>query len=513
MNSRLYAWAVLLLLVPGFALAQVSPQGLLSEEGARRAGLERMWFTQLELDTGRGRVAGLIQHVSATQKQTIFEIVVDGRSHIFSERDLDAFGQSVGIEGARQRAEEKLAELVARLTEASGGTPPADDQLPKIVEHVVPQITLYATSESGIVHAIDGETGTTLWTAGIGRPELTTSVAGASDKYVAALNGSTIYCLYASDGAIAWQRMVSGAPLTGPAVSDELVFVVVANGTMESFRVDDPRIPSASFRSFGTPTSQPVIFRRSVAWSTDRGHVYIGQSHDGQMAFRVEAKDSIRSSPAFLPPDKIVATSLDGYIYAVHETRQGILWRFSTGEPIIHQPVCLHDTVYAITQGGGLYALDQDGIERWVTGGIRGFISGNARRLYCTDVAGSIVVIDASSGSRVSSILAPALDLRMINQETDRLIVGTSSGMIQCFREIGARWPEVRILRQPPLAKDKKEKGKQEETAPGATPPVDPFNPAPAGVDPFGGGAAPAAGGAPPAAEPAPAGADPFGAP
>jgi outer membrane protein assembly factor BamB len=496
------------------ALAQVSPQGLLSEEGARRAGLERMWFTQLELDTGRGRVAGLIQHVSATQNQTFFEIALDGRRYLFSERDLDAFGKPVGVEGARQRAEEKLADIARKMAELNDGTPPPEDQLPKIAEHIVPQITLYATSESGIVHAIDGETGTTLWTTGIGRPDLTTSVAGASDSYVAAFNGSTIYCLYANDGALAWQRMVSGAPLSGPAVSDELVFVVVANGNMESFRVDDPRIPSPSFRSFGTPTSQPVIFRRSVAWSTDRGHVYVGQSFDARMSFRLEAKDRIDSPPSFLPPDKIIATSLDGYIYAFHETRGGILWRVSTGEPIKHQPVCLNDTVYAITLGGGLYAIDPHGMEKWVTGGIRGFISGNASRLYCTDVAGSIVVIDAASGSRISSILAPSLNLRMINQETDRLIVGTQSGMIQCFREIGARWPEVRILRQPPLPKEKQEdrKEKQEDAAPAGAPKDDPFG-TPAGADPFGGGAAPPAGGTPPASTPAPAGADPFGSP
>jgi outer membrane protein assembly factor BamB len=525
MTCRLCGLALVFVLAPGVALAQVSPRGLLSEEGARRAGLERMWFTQLELDWARGRVAGLIQHVSATQAHTVFEIVHDGRSYLFSERELDAFGKPVGVEGARKLADEKLADIKAKLTEQSGGMPPSDDQLPKVQTHVIPQITMFATSQGGVVHAIDGETGKTLWTTGIGNPALITSVAGASDEYVAALNGSTIYCLYARDGALAWQRVVSGAPLTGPAVSDELVFVVVANGNMESFRADDPRIPSPVFRSFGRPSGQPVIFKRSVAWTTDRGHVYVGQSHDAKMLFRLEAKDRIDSAPAFLPPDKIVATSLDGYVYCFDEVRGGILWRFSTGEPIVHQPVCLNDTVYAITQAGGIYAIDSGGRERWVTGGIRGFISGNADRLYCTDVAGNIVVIDAASGSRVGSILAPSLDLRPINQETDRVILGTSRGMIQCFREIGKPWPEARILREPPLPRAKKDdkKGKQKEGE--TTPmPIDPFGTPPAGTppaatpparatDPFG-GAAPPAGGAAPARSGGPmppAGADPFG--
>jgi outer membrane protein assembly factor BamB len=524
MTCRLYGLAVVLLIAPSVAQAQVSPSGLLSEEGARRAGLERMWFTQLELDSARGRVAGLIQHVSATRAHTVFEIVYDGRSYLFSERELDAFGKPVGIEGARKLADEKLADIKDKLTELSGGMPPADDQLPKVQTHVVPQITMYATSQGGVVHAIDGETGKTLWTTGIGNPVLITSTAGASDDYVAALNGSTIYCLHARDGALAWQRMVAGSPLTGPGVSDDLVFVVVANGNMESFRVTDPKIPSPVFRSFGRPSCQPVIFKRSVAWTTDRGHVYVGQAYDARMLFRLEAKDRIDSAPAFLPPDKIVATSLDGYIYCFDEVRGGILWRFSTGEPIVHQPVCLNDTVYAISQAGGLYAIDSGGIERWVTGGIRGFISGNADRLYCTDVAGNIVVIDAASGSRVGSIIAPSLDVRPINQETDRVILGTSRGMVQCFREVGKQWPEARILREPPLPRkkgDKKGKQKEGETSPM---PIDPFSTPPAGAPPAGtppagatdpfGGAAPPAGGTAPA--PAggtkpPAGADPFG--
>jgi outer membrane protein assembly factor BamB len=505
MNRHVIALLVPLVLFPVAARGQVSPQGLLSQEGARRAGLERMWFTQLEFDSASGKVAGLVQHVSATRAHTVFELTAGGRSMLFSERELDAFGKPVGVEGARKRAEEKLAEIKARLTEANGGMPPPDDQLPQLTPRVIPQITLYATSQRGMLHAIDGETGKTLWATSVGRPNLTTTPAGASDTHVAVMNGSTIYCLFTEDGTPAWERMVAGAPLTGPAVSEDLVFVIVANGNMESFRVDDPRIPAPVFRSFGRPTCQPVIFRRSVAWTTDRGHVYVGQANDGRMLYRLEAKDRIDSAPAFLPPDKIVATSLDGYVYCFHEFRGGVLWRFSTGEPITHQPVCFNDTVFAITQGGSLYAIDSYGHELWVASGIRGFLCGNADRLYCTDVIGNIAVLDAASGSRLASVAASELDVRLINQETDRLLVGTSSGLLQCFREVGRRFPEARILREPPLPKQKKTDGKTEDK--GATPAADPFATPPAGgatpTDPF---ATPPAGGAAPAT-------DPFGAP
>src|SRR5687767_2372578 len=83
---------------------QVSSQGLLSSEGARRAGLTRMWFTHLEFDNSRGRMQGLTHHVSATQSHTEFEVTFRGRSYLFSERDLDAFGNSVGVDGAKEAA-------------------------------------------------------------------------------------------------------------------------------------------------------------------------------------------------------------------------------------------------------------------------------------------------------------------------------------------------------------------------------------------------------------------------
>src|SRR5437868_7371606 len=96
---------------PLVSLGQVSKQGLLSSEGARRAGLTRMWFTHLEFDNSRGKMQGLTQHVSATQSHTEFEVTFRGRSYLFSERDLNAFGDPIGVDGAKEAATKKIAAL------------------------------------------------------------------------------------------------------------------------------------------------------------------------------------------------------------------------------------------------------------------------------------------------------------------------------------------------------------------------------------------------------------------
>src|SRR5262245_52568836 len=74
MRRCLIAAVILALLMPAAADAQSGTSGLISPEAARQFGLERMWFTHLHVDRGRGRVAGLHLHVSDTRAYTVFQI-------------------------------------------------------------------------------------------------------------------------------------------------------------------------------------------------------------------------------------------------------------------------------------------------------------------------------------------------------------------------------------------------------------------------------------------------------
>jgi len=364
-----------------------------------------------------------------------------------------------------------------------------------------------------MVHAIDGETGKSKWVSYVGDPRFPTSNCGASDDFVGVFNGSKIYVLKASDGTLSWERASSGAPVEGPAVSDDYIFVPLVNGRVEAYEMEHPKRAASTFRTMGHPTTQPVVLNHSVAWATDKGHVYVASVNDAKVKYRIETKDNVVSTPGFLAPDKLFATSQDGYVYAIREVRGGIMWRFSTGESISHGPIGVRDTVYAIADSGTMYSIEaESGTEKWTTSGIRGFIAASYDRLYCTDLTASLVVIDIRSGSRVASISAPELEVRMVNTETDRIVVGTPSGLLQCFREIDHKWPDVRLMhdntpRKKPAAKttEKKEEGEKAKPMteePGTDP--DPFAKPPAG-----GAKKPAA--APAEEKPAAEGADPFG--
>jgi outer membrane protein assembly factor BamB len=488
---------------PLAAKAQLRPTTtLVSPEAARQLGLERIWFTQLHLDRSRGRMGGLHMHVSATEAHTVFQFTDGGKRYVFSQRDRDAFGLEIGIDGAKQRAEEKQADIKKAL-ELAGQ---ADAQPPAIETIVVPKITFYATSERGLVHALDGETGKTLWTTSLGNPRYPTTNAAANDKFVGVCNGSTLYVLLASDGSLVWTRSAISSPGAGPALSTDLIFVPMVTGQIESFLLEDPSRPVKIYQSFGRAMVQPVVSANSVAWPTDKGNLYVGMANDSGVRFRMQAGDAIVSAPAFLEPDKVFVTSLDGYLYCVSEARGNMVWRFTTGEPISHSPVVLGESVYAITDRGNLFAIDANTAqEQWMTPNIRRYIAGNDQRLYCLDPRGDLVVLDRATGSLVGTIAAGQLDVPILNTQTDRIILASATGLVQCFRESSRPWPTVHYLIEAPQrdakpatseapkpAEEKSEAAPKTENDPFGAPANDPFgapapaNPAPPAADPFG---------------------------
>lgn len=492
--------AAVWLLIGSACLGQISPRGLIGPEYLAPLGLQMAWSTQIEVDRGRDRVVGVTQHVSNKELQTIYEFTFDNKLYTVSERDRDAFGATLGPEGAKAKADQIWAQI--KLEYEFRGLP--EPVAPQMIQRIVPEITLFATTERGMLHAIDGNTGKTRWATSVGNSRYPTTTAGGSDKYVAVVNGSTLHVLRATDGTFAWSRPIGGVATAGPAVSDELIFVPRITGAIELYKVDEPKRPTATYKALGAILVPPVTSYNSVAWPTDKGHLYVGFANQQTVRFRVEAKDGIISQPFFTPSGRVLATSLDGYIYCIDEVRGDLIWRFTTGEPIDISPIAIDDTVYAITREHNLYAVnlnepnsDDPKKKGWVVSGIGGFLSGSDNRLYCTDVTGNLVVLDSQSGALLGSIPTAGMTLKMPNLLTDRIFLGQSTGLLQCIRQTDLKFPLVHYNSEP---------GKKREPPTGARPgpaaqpmpmpmpnPIDPFaDPAPAAPAPMPMPAAPA---------------------
>ncbi|MFV1967261.1 MAG: PQQ-binding-like beta-propeller repeat protein [Pirellulaceae bacterium] len=488
MSRRRFCFVLLastLVMTPSLS-AQVTRSGLVSQTALNRFGLHRCWFTQVELNRARGRVAYLTQHVSSTDAYTVFEVAYDGGEIVYTERDLDRFGDPLGKAGAQKLAEHRIDDL-----KRAGRNP-------KMTTKVIPEILLYVMTDRGVIQAIDAETGRTRWATPVGSRRRPSEAPGASDQYVAVVNGSTLYVLNKNDGRVAWQRQVKGVPGAGPAVTDRYVFVPMVNGAIESYQLKDHRQPPWIFRSHGRAVIQPVYTGFNIAWPTDRGDLYVAEGNQNNIRYRLETNDAIVAPASLLPPtgdlpSRLLTASIDGYVYCLHENSGAIQWRFSTGEPVSSSPVVVGDAIYVVTDDHSMFKISADvGEEQWWIPGMTSFVAAGQARLYCINRAGRLAILDSSSGSLIGSLPTETLDLTYVNQQTDRIIIGTRTGIIQCVREIQQKWPLIHVdlaekeVEKKPRKKKSKPKDETPEEKPKA---LDPFGaPAAKDSDPFGTG-------------------------
>ena len=353
---------------------------------------------------------------------------------------------------------------------------------------------LYAQTDKAMVHAIDAETGATLWAKQIGRADHPSMTPGVGRKLLAIVNGSRLYVANRFNGKILLETDIDGAPGAGPAVSDQRVYVPTVKGLLLSYRAEPLADPSKktdkeaplsaetsttvktednqiihlsqktvkpiSCQSKGQTLVQPLVTRESgyeeyVVWPTNEGCMYIarvGRNADAyiEVKYRLETTAPIIAEPTYMPPDPkisgdsgiILAATGDGYVNAIMEKTGDSLWRFSAGEPLAQPAVVIDERIYAATSLGGLYCINaKTGGQIWYAPGIVQFAAASKNRVYGVDKLGAIRILDTANGAQLDIMPTSALSSKLVNDDTDRIYVYDSKGLIQCLHEIGLTKP------------------------------------------------------------------------
>ncbi|NLX57412.1 MAG: PQQ-binding-like beta-propeller repeat protein [Planctomycetaceae bacterium] len=475
--------------------------GLISQSVAQQHGLERAWFTQASVLPQRGEVANLRLHVNLNKAQTIFRVTDQhGRNTVFSERHLDNFGQALGVAGAEKAAAEKVRLLGLEGIQAS------------VDQQVVPDATLYMSSSSGMVQALDAETGRLLWSTQVGRPDYVTTEMATTDDLVALVNGQHIYVLQAADGALANERRVAGgAPAAGPAMVGTRLFVPTLSGQLHAYRFgpDDPGWPEV-YPARGSVRFAPTAIGNHVMWATNAGVVTSIIPGKPGVRYRLQFDTAIAGPLVYAPPTHMLTVTDTGFLYCFDVLTSGLVWRFSSGDATAEPASVVRDTVYLVSRHAGMRAVDAaTGQEKWWARGVRHFVAATKDRVYATSGNNVMMVINGSTGKTLSQFPMPPTNRLFVNNQTDRIYVSTESGLIQCLRERDAYWPTVHVTGAEMAAAEAAAEAatrpgaKQPEAAepqPEDAQPFDPFRRETDDADPF---AKPAATGQPPAAAPA----------
>ena len=253
--------------------------------------------------------------------------------------------------------------------------------------------TLFVSTDTGQLQAINAETGAVLWKLQVGRRDLPTLQMDASDHYVATVNGTTAYVYNRYNGKLLWKTDLEDAPGAGPAVSKSRLYIPGLKGRVQSYplelvgdplkemgrdektlskedrerldqerkesiRISDQYVEPLNVQALGRIFIQPVITREDpetdvdyIAWPTDNGDLNVATLNTFvcdyfPIKYLIETGKDISSRPCVLEYDpkdkkrvtgKIYVASRDGYVYCVRESDGDQQWEYPCSEPIIEQ--------------------------------------------------------------------------------------------------------------------------------------------------------------------------------
>jgi hypothetical protein len=213
----------------------------------------------------------------------------------------------------------------------------------------------------------------------------------------------------------------------------------------------------------GRVTTQAVVSDGSIAWTTDKGFFYVADSDPPKVRLRVETQAEISSRPAHWAP-YLYACSLNGFVYALNEETGLTVWKFPAGSSISKQPAAVEGKVYIVPDAGGMFCLDgETGDARWFAPNIVQYCAVSASKVYAIDHLDRLAILDAERGTRLSTMPLGDVQMKLLNQQTDRIYLASDAGVVQCLHEIGQPKP---LLHTPPRLKrsaGKSEQRKREE--------------------------------------------------
>lgn len=301
---------------------------------------------------------------------------------------------------------------------------------------------LTVLTSAGVVEEFNAITGESLWIAPIGNENYPSLGPACSDKYIALVNGSTLYVLDSADGRPVNIRRVGGAPGAAPAISRKYVFVPLTSGRIEGYSLEDTKkLTPWYYQSNGRTMVAPLATPQSIVWVTDTGVLYVGDSVTPAMRFLLETGAEIVAPPSYRKPSVVVA-STSGEVFAMDEMTGTRQWKYATGFPVTRTPAPVGERVFVTSEEPALHCIDaKTGTSVWQVPRVSQFSAASKQRVYGVDDLGALVALDGAKGAMIGRIAADHTIQSLVNDQTDRLYLVTTGGVIECLRETDAKEP------------------------------------------------------------------------
>lgn len=324
------------------------------------------------------------------------------------------------------------------------------------------QDMIFAQTNLANLHAYNAETGRYLWGTNLGRG---TNVAHPpsvnSDRVIVAYN-QDLWCLDKGTGRQVWKATLDSLPSTATACDEEQAMVGLRDGKLVAYTIRDhtrdetPGYSPATFlwawKTNATLTGRPLPANRVVAFGSHDARLYVALVDEDTLIYRYLTGGPISASVAGFGTRTLLVPSEDHNLYAVDLFDAETRWVYPTGAPIDQEPIVAGQEVLVENSQGTLTSLDPEvGTLRWeLTTGNATILAVSPGRIYLKSLDGDLLIVDRHTGRLIadsaSTLERAGLNLRGFthtptNRVNDRMVFGTTSGLLVSLREAGRVQP------------------------------------------------------------------------
>lgn len=264
--------------------------------------------------------------------------------------------------------------------------------------------TLYITSKSGDLLAIDATTGKQRWQYQLGDYVVRSSPAVANGLvYVG--GGFNLYAFDAATGAIRWRFPMHYAGQSSPTVAGGQVFIGSQEGYLYAVDAGTGKL-NWQIDTDGLVFASPAITGSNLIVGTDGGNLICVGMNDGHTVWRQTLDGPIYASAA-VAGNAAYVTASNGFTYRVSTVDGNPIWRRPVGGDV--SPSFGAGIVAIAAKDGGVYGLDP------ATGATKWLFPAGATNLAAPVSAGAYVIvggdrnlyaIDEKTGARAWYFLA-----------------------------------------------------------------------------------------------------------
>ena len=217
---------------------------------------------------------------------------------------------------------------------------------------------------NGLIYSIDSY-GDDNWVRKLGPSDshIVGGVIVADDKLIVGGADGYIYAFSITEGILDWRFKTGNKIWSTPSYIDGVVYISSFDQHVYAINLLDGNL-IWKFKSDGAIVSKPVIFGDDLFFGTFGTTFYSLDRRTGNEKWRFE--DSVNwfwADPVIID-DVVLASSLDGVLYALNKDSGQIQWTLTVESPVVSRPVIVGEKIALATVDGRVIVSDvKTGIE------------------------------------------------------------------------------------------------------------------------------------------------------